>query len=100
MTGVSPEDIRIVVLRDLLHNEDHAAVVARLDGRWLTLDNRRMAMIEDIDIRNHRPLFVIDDGGVMRYEEQSPSASVAQRDYAPDPAANLVTPINFTSISN
>jgi predicted transglutaminase-like cysteine proteinase len=100
MAGVLPEDIRIVVLRDLLHNEDHAAVVARLDGRWLTLDNRRMAMIEDIDIRNHRPLFVIDDGGVMRYEEQSPSASVAQRDSAPAPAANLVTPINLTSISN
>jgi predicted transglutaminase-like cysteine proteinase len=100
MAGVSPEDIRIVVLRDLLHNEDHAAVAARLDGHWLTLDNRRMAMIEDIDVRYHRPLFVIDDSSVMRYEEQSPSAGMAQRDSTPTAAASLVMPISFTSGSN
>jgi predicted transglutaminase-like cysteine proteinase len=100
MAGVSPEDIRIVVLRDLLHGEDHAAVLARLDGHWLMLDNRRMAMIEDIDVRNHRPLFVIDDGGVMRYDEQSPSANAAGRDSAPAVAVNLVTPADFASNAN
>jgi predicted transglutaminase-like cysteine proteinase len=100
MAGVLPEDIRIVVLRDLLHNEDHAAVAARLDGHWLTLDNRRMAMIEDIDVKYHRPLFVIDDSSVMRYEEQSPSAGMAQRDSTPAAAASLVIPISFTSGSN
>ena len=55
MAGVSSEDIRIVVLRDLARGEDHAVVSARLDGHWLTLDNRRMTMIEDVDVRNHRP---------------------------------------------
>ena len=74
LAGVSAADIRLVVLRDLIRGEDHAVVLARLNGRWLTLDNRRMAMIEDIDIRNHRPLFVIDDRGVMRYDEPSPAA--------------------------
>jgi predicted transglutaminase-like cysteine proteinase len=100
MAGVSPEDIRIVVLRDLLHGEDHAAVLARLDGHWLMLDNRRMAMIEDIDVRNHRPLFVIDDDGVMRYDDQSPSASSARQDSAPAVAVNLVTRADFASNSN
>jgi hypothetical protein len=100
MAGVSPDDIRIVVLRDLLHGEDHAAVLARLDGHWLMLDNRRMAMIEDIDVRNHRPLFVIDDGGVMRYEDQSPSASAERQDSAPAVAVNLVTPADFASNAN
>jgi predicted transglutaminase-like cysteine proteinase len=100
MAGVSPEDIRIVVLRDLLHGEDHAAVLARLDGHWLMLDNRRMAMIEDIDVRNHRPLFVIDDGGVMRYDDQSPSASAGRQDSAPAVAVNLVTPADFASNAN
>ena len=44
-----------------------AVAAARLDGHWLTLDNRRMAMIEDAYVRNYRPTFVIDHHGVMQY---------------------------------
>jgi predicted transglutaminase-like cysteine proteinase len=99
MAGVPTEDIRIVVLRDILHGEDHAVVLGRLDGHWLTLDNRRMAMIEDIDVRNHRPLFVIDEAGVMRYEETPPVAGVASRDSAAV-AVNLAAPIEVAAKSN
>ena len=67
--GLSPDDLRIVVLRDTIHGEDHAVAAARLDGRWLTLDNRRMAMVEDADVRNLRPTFVIGQHGVMRYAD-------------------------------
>ena len=59
--GIAPDDIRIVVLHDTIHGDNHAVAAARLDGRWLMLDNRRMAMVEDFqheelsaDIR-HRP---------------------------------------------
>jgi predicted transglutaminase-like cysteine proteinase len=100
MAGVATEDTRIVVLRDLLLGEDHAVVLARLEGHWLTLDNRRMAMIEDVDVRNHRPLYVIDDGGVMRYDEQLPSASAARRDSAPAIAVNFVTSMDPASAPN
>jgi predicted transglutaminase-like cysteine proteinase len=98
MAGISAEDLRIVVLRDQLHGEDHAAVMARLDGHWLLLDNRRMAMIEDVDVRNHQPLFVIGDEGVMRYEE--PSATVARQDFAPAIAVNIAAPVDVASRSN
>src|SRR5580693_6714641 len=67
LAGVSPDDIRIVVMRDTIRGEDHAVAAARLDGHWLTLDNRRMAMVEDADVRNYRPLFVIDQNSVMQY---------------------------------
>jgi predicted transglutaminase-like cysteine proteinase len=78
--GVAPEDLRIVVMHDMLGGEDHAVVAARLDGRWLTLDNRRMAMIEDSDIRSFRPTFVIDQHGVSRYVDAAPVvAEVALR---------------------
>lgn len=100
MAGVSTEDIRLVVLRDTLRGEDHAVALARLEGHWLTLDNRRMAMIEDIDVRNHRPLFVISDSGVMRYDQQSPSASVARRASVPAVAANLAGPTIDVASSN
>lgn len=89
MAGVSPDDLRIVILQDLLRGEDHAVTLARLDGHWLTLDNRRMAMIEDSEIRNQRPLFVLDDRGVMRYDN-STAVSLAGPNSAPAIAASLV----------
>ena len=67
--GVSPEDLRIVVMHDTIRGEDHAVAAARLDGYWLTLDNMRMAMVEDAEVRNYRPTFVIDRDGVKRYQE-------------------------------
>jgi len=67
--GISPDDLRIVIMRDTIRGEDHAVAAARLDGRWLTLDNRRMAMIEDALIRNFQPTFVIDHTGVRRYQD-------------------------------
>jgi len=65
--GISPEDLRIVIMHDTIRGEDHAVAAARLDGHRLTLDNRRMAMVEDAYVRNYRPLYVIDQYGVMRY---------------------------------
>jgi predicted transglutaminase-like cysteine proteinase len=65
--GISPEDLRIVIMHDSIRGEDHAVAAARLDGHWLTLDNRHMAMVEDADIRNYLPLYVIDQYGVMQY---------------------------------
>lgn len=69
LAGIADDDLRIVVMRDTLSGEDHAVVGVRLDGRWLMLDNRRMAMIEDSYMRNVRPLFVIDQHGVSQYVE-------------------------------
>jgi predicted transglutaminase-like cysteine proteinase len=68
--GISPDDLRIVIMRDTIHGEDHAVAAARLDGHWLTLDNRRMAMVEDAYIRHYRPLFVIDQNGIMQYTDE------------------------------
>src|SRR5664279_2845300 len=81
--GIAPDDLRIVIMRDTVRGEDHAVVAARLDGRWLTLDNRRMAMVEDADIRNYRPLFAIDRNGVMRYSDAPLLASGTDRDVTP-----------------
>jgi hypothetical protein len=60
---------------------------ARLDGRWLMLDNRRMAMVADADVRNFRPTFVIGQHGVMRYADSSLLADASGR----KSVASLVT---------
>jgi hypothetical protein len=78
LAGIPADDLRIVIMHDTIQGEDHAVAAARLDGRWLTLDNRRMAMVEDTHVRNYRPTFVIDGDGVQRYE-QAPMPALEDR---------------------
>jgi predicted transglutaminase-like cysteine proteinase len=78
--GISADDLRIVILRDDHREEDHAVVAARLDGNWLTLDNRHMAMVEDHDVRRYRPIFLVDRDGVKAYSD-APSTIEASRGY-------------------
>jgi predicted transglutaminase-like cysteine proteinase len=98
--GISPDDLRIVVMRDTIHGEDHAVAAVRLDGQWLMLDNRRMAMVEDAYVRNYRPLFVIGQSGVMRYAETPMLAELPDRDVSSPLAQNaamqpgLISPPN------
>jgi predicted transglutaminase-like cysteine proteinase len=99
--GIAPEDLRIVIMRDTMRGEDHAVAAARLDGHWLTLDNRHMAMVEDAYVRNYRPLFVIDQHGVMQYIDAPLMAGVSGQELAPSSVAlnsavqpGLISPSN------
>jgi predicted transglutaminase-like cysteine proteinase len=82
LAGISADDLRLVVMRDTIRGDGHAVAAARLDGHWLMLDNNRMAMVEDADMRNYRPLFVLDERGVMRYIDTPLLAALP----SPDPA--------------
>ncbi|MDE2332447.1 MAG: transglutaminase-like cysteine peptidase [Bradyrhizobium sp.] len=84
LAGVDADDLRLVVMHDTIRGEDHAVAAARLDGHWLMLDNNRMAMVEDVDVRNYRPLFVLDERGTMRYIDTPLLAG------GPDPDAALL----------
>ena len=68
LAGISADDLRIVIMRDSIRGEDHAVTAARLEGHWLMLDNRRLAMVEDVSVRNFRPSFVLDRDSLRRYE--------------------------------
>jgi predicted transglutaminase-like cysteine proteinase len=65
--GVPADDVKIVVLRNLLPNEDHAAVAARVDGQWLILDNLRLTLVRDTDVVRAIPRFVLDQQGARRF---------------------------------
>ncbi|WP_027580082.1 transglutaminase-like cysteine peptidase [Bradyrhizobium sp. Ai1a-2] len=77
LAGMAAEDLRIVIMHDTLRGEDHAVTAARLDDQWLTLDNRRMMMVADSDVRNYRSTFVIDEAGVRRYTDMPLVAEAA-----------------------
>jgi len=65
--GLSHEDVRIVILRNILPKEDHAAVAARVDGQWLILDNVRLALVRDTDMIGSIAKFVLDKDGARRF---------------------------------
>jgi predicted transglutaminase-like cysteine proteinase len=65
--GLSKADLKIVILKNRLPNEDHAAVAARADGQWLILDNRTLTLVRDMDVARAIPIFVLDDDGVRRF---------------------------------
>ncbi|MBR0736559.1 transglutaminase-like cysteine peptidase [Bradyrhizobium liaoningense] len=77
LAGVAAEDLRIVVVRDTRAGEAHAVAAARLDGHWLMLDNRRMAMVEDDAARIYQPLFVLYQSAVMKYVDEPMRVSMA-----------------------
>src|SRR5438105_1647519 len=85
--GLPHEDVRIVILRNILQKEDHAALAARVDGQWLILDNCRLALVRDTDMVGSIPKFVLDEGGARRFV---PRARAGQ-----GPSAGRSSPAHF-----
>ena len=65
--GVTEDDLRLLIVRDLAAGWDHAVVAARIEEKWIVLDNRRLALVEDVEMPRVLPLFVLDRYGVKRF---------------------------------
>lgn len=65
--GVSPDDLKLLIVHDQARSEDHAVVVARHEDKWLVLDNRRLIMLADTELANYSPLLQLDGAGARRY---------------------------------
>jgi predicted transglutaminase-like cysteine proteinase len=74
--GIPRDDVKIVILRNLFPNENHAAVAARVDGQWLILDNRTLTLVRDTDVTRAIPEFVLDHEGVKRFNWASQNRRV------------------------
>jgi predicted transglutaminase-like cysteine proteinase len=66
-TGIPEKDLKVLLVRDLAVRQDHAVLTVRINGRWLVLDNRRMALIETADLPEFMPLFAINHDGVSLF---------------------------------
>jgi predicted transglutaminase-like cysteine proteinase len=51
--GIARNDLRLVVVQDRPSRSAHAVAAVRLDGRWLLLDNRFLALV-DLDRTHYR----------------------------------------------
>ena len=64
--GLSRDDMKIVILRNFVRNEDHAVLAARVDGEWLLLDDRNLALVPDTQMVGAHPVFALDHDGAHR----------------------------------
>jgi predicted transglutaminase-like cysteine proteinase len=83
--GVSAGDVKLIIVRDLASGEDHAVVAARLDGKWIVLDNRRLTLLEDTDMPRVLPLFALGHDGVRQFAPTAMAVSAGTK--APAPSA-------------
>jgi predicted transglutaminase-like cysteine proteinase len=74
--GVPQQDIRLVVVRNNAAREHHAVVAVRLNGDWIILDNRWLALVRDREMWRATPLFELDDNGVRRFVDPAPTATL------------------------
>jgi predicted transglutaminase-like cysteine proteinase len=81
--GVGEDDVKLIIVRDLALGQDHAVVAARLDDKWIVLDNRRLALLDDVDMPRVEPLFVLDRGGVRQFTPTAVAQAAAVKDPAP-----------------
>jgi predicted transglutaminase-like cysteine proteinase len=65
--GIPPDDLRIVIVRDLAMHQDHAIVTVRLNSQWLVLDNRYLAMPSDAETERIVPLLLLGQNDVRRF---------------------------------
>jgi predicted transglutaminase-like cysteine proteinase len=65
--GVAEDDMRLVIVRELAAEEDHAVLVVRLEGSWIVLDNRWLTLVDDSAMRRVVPLFVLAHDGVKQF---------------------------------
>jgi predicted transglutaminase-like cysteine proteinase len=79
--GIPAADVKLVIVRNLAANEDHAVTAVRLDGDWVMLDNRWLTLVADSEMPRTIPLFVLDGGGVREFS--SPTLIGARRASTP-----------------
>ena len=75
--GIRREDVRLAVVHDVLRNEDHAITVTRVDGEWIALDNRWLALVHDGELRRVIPRFVLDNTGVRAFVPETEATRLA-----------------------
>jgi predicted transglutaminase-like cysteine proteinase len=66
-SGITPEDLRLLIVRNIRRQTDHAVVAARYKEKWLILDNQTLVMVNADLAQYYYPLFVLDQRGVRKF---------------------------------
>ena len=79
--GIPAQDVKLIIVRNIAANEDHAVTAVRDGDDWIILDNRWLTLVKDVAMPKIIPEFVLDGAGVREFVP--PAIAVAQRGPAP-----------------
>jgi len=65
--GISAHHVRLVIVHERAHSEDHMVVAVYQDGEWFILDNLTNVLTRDWEKTDYEPLAVLDNKGARRY---------------------------------
>ena len=68
--GIAADRVRLVIVHQRNHVEDHMVVAVHQDDQWLILDDLTLALVQDTDESEYSPLFVLDDHGVRQFQSR------------------------------
>ncbi len=88
--GMTSDDLRLVVVYNRAAHENHMVAAARVDGRWLILDNRTMRLVADGEVADLTPVAALDS------EDPSPAITVAPGPQPADASAETWDTAGFT----
>src|SRR5262249_2863130 len=58
--GISPDDLRLLIVSYPRRRTMHAVLAVHLDEEWLLLDNLTMVMVNSLEAAQYRPLIAMD----------------------------------------
>jgi predicted transglutaminase-like cysteine proteinase len=87
--GMPADQLSIVLVRDRAARVDHAVLAVKDGDHWLILDNRRITLFEDRQLKHFTPLYAVDDKGVQMLLAPYGNASAQDAAGKARPAANI-----------
>ena len=82
--GISPDDLRLLIVSYPRRRTIHAVLAVHLDEEWLLLDNLTMVMVNSREATQYRPLIALDDHAIA-----TPAAGSAAPQEIPAAIANI-----------
>jgi predicted transglutaminase-like cysteine proteinase len=66
--GIAADRVRLVIVHERNHVDNHMVVAVYQDDRWLILDDLTLALVQNTDETQYTPLFVLDNHGVRQFQ--------------------------------
>jgi predicted transglutaminase-like cysteine proteinase len=75
--GISPDDLRLLIVSYPRRRTIHAVLAVHLDEQWLLLDNMTMVMVNSLEATQYRPLIALDYHAITTLAARSPAPQEA-----------------------
>jgi predicted transglutaminase-like cysteine proteinase len=73
VAGISPDDLRLLIVSYPRRGAIHVALAVHFDKEWLLLDNVTMVIVNSIEAKQYRPLLALDHHAIRLFSAEAPA---------------------------